>query len=238
MEARIASHLAIGADTCALQHHGGVWILGRERGRAHNEESQSHCTLGDHSVIHSHRLSLQNFAVHSRRQHASVHHWPFRAGDHLQLLRMSTQQSAILAAPIPHSLDVARREFLRENCQNSQLPRFSRSLDRASSNVSALWCDTIACLARRHVLNFLGSGDKAGGISNQPACACRESSSRCSVVALWFRRILLPAQRFRKLNRHANACLGKFAWYDRYGCGAIVDMNRLHEMVSSSLSDD
>ena len=45
MEARIASHLAIGADACALQHRSGVRTVGRERGRAHNEESQSHRTL-------------------------------------------------------------------------------------------------------------------------------------------------------------------------------------------------
>ena len=45
MEARIASHLAIRTNACTFQHHGGVWILGRERGRAHDEESQSHCTL-------------------------------------------------------------------------------------------------------------------------------------------------------------------------------------------------
>ena len=45
METRITRHLAISADACALQHHGGVWTVGRERGRAYDEESQSHRTL-------------------------------------------------------------------------------------------------------------------------------------------------------------------------------------------------
>ena len=94
-----------------------------------------------------------------------------------------------------------------------QLPRFPRSLDRASSNVSALWCDAIACLARCHVLNFLGSGGKAGGISNRLASACRESSSWCSVVAMRFRRILLLVRVFRELNRRPNACDVKSSWY-------------------------
>ena len=37
MEARIARHLAIRANACTLQHVGGVWTVGRERGRVHNE---------------------------------------------------------------------------------------------------------------------------------------------------------------------------------------------------------
>jgi hypothetical protein len=45
MEARIALNLAIGADGSAFQHVGSVRIvfrfLGRERGHAHNEQSQS-----------------------------------------------------------------------------------------------------------------------------------------------------------------------------------------------------
>lgn len=45
MEARIARHLAIGADRCALQHHGGVRavfrFLGGGRGSAYDEEGES-----------------------------------------------------------------------------------------------------------------------------------------------------------------------------------------------------
>ncbi len=37
MEARITRHLAISADGCALQHVGGMWTVGRERGCVHNE---------------------------------------------------------------------------------------------------------------------------------------------------------------------------------------------------------
>jgi hypothetical protein len=119
MEARIASHLAIGADACALQHHGGVWIVGRERRRAHDEESQSHRTLRDHSVIHNHRLSLQKLANRLRRQHASVHHGPFRANDSFGSRCVLRDRDITIQTPcVRHALETIRREIslLTECC--------------------------------------------------------------------------------------------------------------------------
>ena len=55
------------------------------------------------------------------------------------------------------------------------------------------------------------SGDKVGGISNQAAGECRESSFGCFVVAMRFSRILFLARVFRTLNRLAHACIGKFS---------------------------
>ena len=41
-----------------------------------------------------------------------------------------------------------------------------------------------------------------------------------------------------RIEQTATACDVKSSWYDRRDCGALLEMRWLHEIVSSSLSDD
>ena len=43
---------------------------------------------------------------------------------------------------------------------------------------------------------------------------------------------------FPRIEQTATACDVKSSRYDRRGCGAVVEIRWLHEMVSSKLSDD